>query len=86
MAIEQEIEEEGEEFALTEDDFQDALRCMLEDNEEALQDALEDAGGSLCGQSARVLTFSDVGLMTRNSGLVVRIGDAEFQLTIVRSK
>jgi hypothetical protein len=31
-------------------------------------------------------TFEDVGLMTQNRGLVVRVGDSEFQITVVRSR
>jgi hypothetical protein len=34
----------------------------------------------------RVETFADAGLMTNNMGLVVRIGDSEFQIQIVRSR
>lgn len=31
-------------------------------------------------------TFGEAGLLTSNKGLVVRVGDAEFQVTIVRSR
>lgn len=34
----------------------------------------------------RVLTFRDAGLMTRDKGVVVRIGDAEFQMSIKRAR
>lgn len=33
-----------------------------------------------------VATFRDCGVLTMNRGLVVTIGDSEFQLTIVRSR
>jgi hypothetical protein len=37
-------------------------------------------------QLAKVVTFDDVGMMTRNKGLVLRFDDGrEYQLTIVRS-
>jgi hypothetical protein len=39
------------------------------------------------GKDVRVETFENLGLMTRNDGLAVRLDDGtEFQLTIVRSK
>lgn len=31
-------------------------------------------------------TFSGSGLLTRNAGLIVRVGDSEFQITIVKSR
>lgn len=34
----------------------------------------------------RIRTFAEAGVLTNNNGLVVRFGDAEFQLTIVRSR
>jgi hypothetical protein len=37
-------------------------------------------------QSVRVDTFRDAGVLANNHGLVVTVGDAEFQLTIVRSR
>ena len=34
----------------------------------------------------RTRTFGEAGVLTSNKGLVVHIGDAEFQVTIVRSR
>ncbi|MFZ5787407.1 MAG: hypothetical protein ACOY3Y_13270 [Acidobacteriota bacterium] len=34
----------------------------------------------------RISTFADAGVLTANRGLVVRIGTAEFQVTLVRSR
>ena len=34
----------------------------------------------------RVRTFEDAGVLTHNKGLVVRIGDAEFQVEVLRSR
>jgi hypothetical protein len=36
--------------------------------------------------SPRIETFAEAGVLTMNKGLVVRIGKAEFQITIVRSR
>lgn len=33
-----------------------------------------------------VTTFADAGVLTNNAGLVIRVDNAEFQLTIVRSR
>jgi hypothetical protein len=33
-----------------------------------------------------IRTFVEAGMMTRNRGLVVRIGDTEFQVTVVKSR
>ena len=58
--------------------------------EEVFQDFLVDAIGLYAdeteGPVPRVRTFADEGVLTSNKGLVVRIGDAEFQVTIVRSR
>jgi len=34
----------------------------------------------------RISSFADAGVLTANRGLVVRIGAAEFQVTLVRSR
>ncbi len=47
---------------------------------------LEGFGLSTEFRPDRVQTFDQAGLLTRDKGLVVNMGDAEFQLTIVRSK
>ena len=33
-----------------------------------------------------ILTFADVGMLTQNAGVVLRIGDQEFQISLVRSR
>jgi hypothetical protein len=35
---------------------------------------------------ADVQTFAEAGVMTRDEGLVIRLGDREFQVTIVQSR
>jgi len=60
---------------MTEEEFEAVLA-------EAIEDYVDD--NDLPG--TEVQTFDAVGLLTRNRGLVVRIGRAEFQLTIVRSR
>jgi len=58
-----------------------------EDLEELLAEAIE-AHADENDEVARidVATFRDCGVLTMNRGLVLTIGDAEFQLTIVRSR
>ena len=48
---------------------------------EAVLDAAEEAGDDV-----RVWSFEEAGLLTRNHGIVVRYGQAEFQVTVVRSR
>jgi hypothetical protein len=57
---------------------EDAFEQFLAD---ALNSHAEDNGTSL-----RIATFAEAVVLTRNKGLVVRIGDAEFQVTIARSR
>lgn len=40
----------------------------------------------LCDEDVSVRSFAESGVLTRNEGLVVRVGGAEFQVTIVRSR
>jgi hypothetical protein len=59
--------------------------------EQAMQTILDDAIGAWCEESrieaeVRVRTFEDMGVLTRNKGLVVTIDGNEFQVTIVQSK
>jgi hypothetical protein len=49
-------------------------------------DELEAFGLSIEFRPDRVETFEQAGLLTRDKGLVVNMGDDEFQLTIVQSK
>lgn len=60
-------------------------------NEEEMRDLLANLLGGeqledVCDADVSVSSFSDSGVMTMNEGLVVRVGDAEFQVTIVRSR
>lgn len=45
-----------------------------------------DAQARLDQIDARFETFADAGVMTRDQGVVLRIGDREFQITVVQSK
>jgi hypothetical protein len=59
-------------------DLQDILRDLIED------DGLADDQGDTTLR--RIETFAEAGVLTRNSGLVIRLlNGSEFQLTIVRS-
>jgi hypothetical protein len=59
-------------------------------SEEDLEDFLAEALEALADESGlphpRIRTFADAGVLTGNRGLVVRIGGAEFQVTVVRSR
>jgi hypothetical protein len=60
---------------MSEEDFQgflgDAIRKWAEGND---------------APSTRVDTYAEVGMLTSNKGLVVRVGDSEFQVTIIRRR
>jgi len=71
--IEDEADEERED--LNEQELEELLTQAIE--------CFADEGEMPC---AHIRTFEDAGVLTMNRGLVVRIGDAEFQLTIVRSR
>ena len=84
----QETDIEDEAIAAACDDEADEEREDLSEQEleELLTQAIEcfaDEGEMPC---AHIRTFEDAGVLTMNRGLVVQIGDAEFQLTIVRSR
>ena len=65
----------------TEDDMVQAISDALEAADERAQDDGEPAA------IRSLLTFDDAGLMTQNSGLVVRLADgSEYQVTVVRSR
>lgn len=73
---------------MTEREFQDALESLLQAagylDEDADVSDFEDEVEPF--QNCRVRTYQDVGMLTRNHGLVVRMGDgSEFQVTIVQS-
>ena len=55
--------------------------------EEALYEYADGLDGNESEQVDDILTFSDAGLFTSDTGLVVKMGDGrEFQVTVVRSK
>lgn len=74
----QEPEEEDED-----DEFMDM-------SEQELEEFLKEAIVSFADENdigrVRVLTFGECSMLTMNKGLVLRIKDSEFQLTIVRSR
>lgn len=57
--------------------------------EEFLMDALEEAASNRADDgeaefmACRIMTYEQVGMLTRDKGLVVNIGKSEFQVTIV---
>lgn len=60
----------------TEEEFVQLLREAVEAGSDELSEAVSNAG-----------TFEEDGLLTSNTGLVVRMEDgSEFQLTVVRSR
>lgn len=57
---------------MTEKEVQDLLQMLLEEE---------------LSEGARVRSFEEAGVLTRDAGLVVRLPDgSEFQITIVRSR
>ena len=69
----------------------DEVESELEDMDEEefetlLADAISDYAEENDAPLTRTRTFGDAGVLTNNKGLVVRVGDAEFQVTIVRSR
>jgi len=71
------MEEQANE--LSERDFEtllaDAIERLAEDSEEPVVEA-----------GVEITAFEAAGLLTDNRGLVIEIGDAEFQVSIVRSR
>jgi hypothetical protein len=66
--------------------MQDRLHEILDVIMFSDADELEGFGLSTELRPDRVETFEQAGLLTINKGLVINMDDAEFQLTIVRSK
>jgi hypothetical protein len=69
----------------------DEVESELEDMDEEefetfLADAISDYAEENDAPRTRTRTFGEAGVLTNNKGLVVRVGDAEFQVTIVRSR
>jgi hypothetical protein len=51
-----------------------------------LADAIEAYAEASETSRPRINTFAETGVLTRNHGLVVRIGESEYQITIVQSR
>lgn len=66
---------------ITEREMVEALVEVLESSE--LNELL---GGEPAAPMPHVRTFEDAMLLTTNKGLIVRVGDEEFQITVVRSR
>lgn len=64
---------------MTENDLVELIRNGLDESASVELD--EDEYGSM-----DIRTFGESGVLTSNKGLVVRIGDDEFQVTVVRSR
>jgi len=67
---------------ISETDFESCLKDAIESGDEdgLFDDVLEPM------ERLRVETFEERGFAGGSSGLVVRIGDSEFQVSIVRSR
>lgn len=81
-------EHEDADLEAHDDDFEDEHEALSEGElEEFLIEAIE-AFADESDEVARVdvATFRDCGVLTMNRGLVLQIGDSEFQITIVRSR
>jgi len=69
------------------DEVESEIEDMDEDEFETfLADAISDYAEENDAPLTRTHTFGEAGVLTNNKGLVVRVGDAEFQVTIVRSR
>ncbi|MEQ8719659.1 MAG: hypothetical protein RLO52_30205 [Sandaracinaceae bacterium] len=71
------MEEQANE--LTERDFEALLT-------EAIERFAEHSEEPVMKAAVEVTTFAAAGLLTDNRGLVIEIGDAEFQVSIIRSR
>ena len=69
------------------EDFNDELENMTEEHfEKFLAHAVEGFADIGDAPDRSVSTFEEAGVLSKNKGLVVRIGLAEFQITIVKSQ
>jgi len=70
---------------MNEQEFQDALRELLEQAAEA--DLSEVNVPRALKKITRVRTLAELGVLTSNAGLVVRtLNGSEFQITVVRNR
>ncbi|HEX7839628.1 MAG TPA: hypothetical protein VF469_19265 [Kofleriaceae bacterium] len=68
------------------DDESEFANMNEEEFESFLTEAICEFAEENSAPSPRIVTFYEAGLLTKNHGLVVRIGEAEFQVRIVRSR
>lgn len=54
--------------------------------ETVLQDAIQEWADENDAPPTSIATYEEAGVLTRNRGLVVAIGESEFQVTIVRRR
>lgn len=72
---------------LEDDEVESEFENMDEEEFETfLSDSIREFAEENDAPRTRTRTFGEAGVLTGNKGLVVRIGDAEFQVTIVRSR
>lgn len=79
------------EFKTKEDEIEHEAIENEEWDAAMLEDFIKEAIATLCEEDAppeelKVRTYRQAGLLTNDRGLVVRIDNAEFQVTIVRSR
>lgn len=63
-----------------------ATEMSLTSFEEFLSEAIVDRAREEGLDNPKVKTFGDAGMLTRDKGLVVKIGKREYQITIVQSR
>jgi len=69
------------------EEVEDMLISVLGELSQLDEESLDDIGmPEEAGDIDSVRTFSDAMVLTDDSGIVIRSGDAEFQVTIVRSR
>jgi hypothetical protein len=81
--------EAAEEVTVSDTALESALAELITEGDLSglISDALRAEGWQPTGAAdIRVSTFSDVGMMTYNKGLVISINGSEFQLSIVQSR
>jgi len=70
----------------SDDDESEFINMDEEEFESFLTEAIGEYAEENSAPSPRIVDFHGAGLLTKNHGLVVRIGEAEFQVRIVRSR
>lgn len=74
---------------MTEAELAEAIgKCLSPDTSDEGIDQVMGAAFGEGGPAGRfeLRSFADAGLLTNDAGIVVRIGSAEFQITVVRSR